>query len=151
VSVFEKTLLVEEGNNRFPKNLSSRGLIISNHLVNSSVLVKREVLRSIGNFVESPKVLGVEDYATWLRISVDGKLFGLDEPLVHYTVSDSSLSRRANGRTRLDALEDFLGWLESNSTQQARGIGLRFFAFLVVWKERLTARVRSAMRLKKDE
>jgi len=148
VNISEKSLLVDRRKGSLPKKLNPRGLILSNHLINSSVLVRREVLKKAGNFVESPRVLAVEDYATWLRISLNCKLVGLDEPLVYYTVSETSLSRRRDGRTRVDALEDFLDWLNTNNPHLSRKVGIRFFTRLVIWRERFPAKVKSLLRLK---
>ena len=145
VNISEKSQLVERRKGGLPKKLNPRGLILSNHLINSSVLVRREVLKRAGNFVESPKVLGVEDYATWLRISLDGKLVGLDEPLVYYTFSETSLSRRKDGRTRVDALEDFIGWLDSKGPHSYMKAGIRIFTRLVCWKELFPGKVKSVL------
>jgi teichuronic acid biosynthesis glycosyltransferase TuaG len=148
VNIAEKSKLIEKRTGSLPKNLDSRGLILNNYLVNSSVLVRRDALKYAGNFVESPKVLGVEDYATWLRISLNGKLAGLDEPLVYYTVSESSLSRRPNGRTRADALEDFLVWLDSNTPLSSKKVGIGIFTRAVLWKERFSGKIRRTLQYK---
>lgn len=141
-NVSEQSEIIEKRTSKLPEKINLRGLVLSNHLINSSVLVRRDVLKNAGNFVESPNVLGVEDYATWLRISLNCKLFGLDEPLVHYTVSETSLSRRRDGKTRLDALENFLEWLDTNRPHSSRKVGIGVFARLVIWQERLPGQLK---------
>lgn len=129
-----------------PLKLTPWKLVLSNHVVNSSVLVKRSVLNRVGNFVESPSVLGVEDYSTWLRISLTSKLAGLDEPLVYYTVSTSSLSRRNEGRTRLDALSNFSFWVERQSPRSALNMSVGIFTRIVILKESMSKLIRSRLR-----
>ena len=84
--------------------LASRNLII-----NSSVMVRRQALAQIGIYCDSMDVRGVEDYATWLRVSTIGKIVGLGEPLLYYRVSPDGLSKNSNG-TQLTALTNFLRW-----------------------------------------
>jgi glycosyltransferase involved in cell wall biosynthesis len=44
------------------------GLLKSNFVINSSVLVKRDKLMEIGGIPENQSLVGVEDYAAWLRL-----------------------------------------------------------------------------------
>jgi GT2 family glycosyltransferase len=142
INVYEESSRSGIQSKNLPRRLSTWGLILCNHLVNSSVLVKRSALNSVGNFVESDIVLGVEDYATWLRVSLAGKLVGLDEPLVHYTISAASLSRRKNGRTRLDAIENFIDWIHSQVPHSPLSIVIEVFARIVALRESVPRRVR---------
>ena len=56
-----------------------------NLIINSSVLVKKELLLNIGLITEDPKYRGTEDYHTWREILKLGKkcLF-IEEPLIEY-------------------------------------------------------------------
>jgi len=56
-----------------------------NLIINSSVLVKKELLLKIGLITEDPKYRGTEDYHTWKEILKLGKkcLF-IEEPLIEY-------------------------------------------------------------------
>ena len=53
-----------------------------NGVSNSSVVARKACLDAIGGFSEDPRVLGAEDYETWLRIAFHGaKFFCIDEAL----------------------------------------------------------------------
>jgi glycosyltransferase involved in cell wall biosynthesis len=96
----------------FASTIGLRELLKSNSVINSSVLVRRNLLERIGPYPESPKVRGVEDYATWLRASTIAKLHGTSDCLVYYQVSPTSLSRVEKSITRTDAQQDFESWLK---------------------------------------
>ena len=101
---------------RLKRDLNSL-LAFDNPIINSSVIVRRQALEQVGFYCDSEEVRGVEDYATWLRISTVGKIVGLDDPLVNYTVSPTGLSKNSSG-TRQSALVDFLGWATQNSVRR---------------------------------
>ena len=96
----------------FASTIGLKELLKSNSVINSSVLVRRKLLELIGPYPESPRVRGVEDYATWLRASAMTKLHGTSECLVYYQVSSTSLSRVEKAITRTDAKQDFESWLK---------------------------------------
>ena len=50
------------------KRLSFRSLLIQNHVINSSVLMKKSVTESIGLLDEDIRLRALEDYDYWLRI-----------------------------------------------------------------------------------
>lgn len=53
-----------------------------NGVSNSSVVARKACLDSIGGFSEDPRVLGAEDYDTWLRMAFEGaNFFCIDEAL----------------------------------------------------------------------
>ena len=95
----------------FLTSIKFGNLVRSNTVVNSSVLVRRALLRRVGYYPDSSKLRGVEDYATWLRISVLTRLRGTPDCLVFYQVSPNSLSRVEKTITRNNALIDFEHWL----------------------------------------
>lgn len=97
----------------FASTIGLRELLKSNSVINSSVLIRRNLLEQIGPYPESPKVRGVEDYATWLRASTIIKLHGTSDCLVYYQVSPTSLSRVEKSITRTDAQRDFESWLKA--------------------------------------
>jgi len=67
----------------------------SNFVITSSALVRREVFDKVGFFDQSPRMVGVEDYDLWLRISAVGAKFGfLPERLLLYRDRAGSLSDR---------------------------------------------------------
>ena len=64
-----------------------------NPILNSSVLVRKDVVDSLGGFDEDPAVIGVEEYNLWLRIAHQGMtILNLDEDLVEYTPTVQSLT-----------------------------------------------------------
>lgn len=105
-----------------PKTLKIRDLIRTNWIVNSSVMVKRQVFGPELLYATSPRVRAVEDYATWLRLATKYNFRGIDEPLTFY--NDSGLSIRSSDTEdpRLHALCDFLVWSKGDSRSTNREI-----------------------------
>ncbi len=72
------------------KNDPQRHLPYSNFIVHPSVLIKTEVLRSLGGYRE---FYNSEDYDMWLRVLSAGYKIGiLDEYVVYYRIRQSSMS-----------------------------------------------------------
>lgn len=67
------------------RHLKTSHILASNIIVNSSVMVSKELILSVGGVVSDYSVRGVEDYATWLRISNKTKWLYLEDPLTKYT------------------------------------------------------------------
>jgi len=65
-------------------NFSFSDLVRSNHIVCSSVLVKKTIINQIGGFPEEDKFIAVEDYITWIKISLNTQMGYISEPLVDY-------------------------------------------------------------------
>jgi glycosyltransferase involved in cell wall biosynthesis len=66
-----------------------------NCILNSSVLLRRDVFVQVGGFDEDPALIGVEDYNLWLRIAAAGwKICGSPKELCIYTPGAASLSRQ---------------------------------------------------------
>ncbi len=64
-------------------------LIKGNFILNSSVVVKREVIHQVGLLNEGPMYRDVEDYDYWLRIALLGCSFSyIKTPLVQYRIHD---------------------------------------------------------------
>ena len=89
-------------------------LLTKNSIINSSVLVERTVIESVGGFVQKANVVGAEDYATWLRISTITNWHYLSECLIHYDLKsedslrfDEDLSQLFS---RIYAYLDFIEW-----------------------------------------
>jgi len=114
----------------FTSTIGLRELLKSNSVINSSVLVRRNLFEQIGPYPESPKVRGVEDYATWLRASTVTKLHGTSDCLVYYQVSPTSLSRVEKSITRTDAQQDFESWLKVKFRKRPVLISTLFTVFL---------------------
>ena len=67
-----------------PKILTTKTLIKSNHIINSSVLISRDLLLQVDGISAEYYVRGVEDYSTWLKISTFVNWHVINEPLVLY-------------------------------------------------------------------
>jgi teichuronic acid biosynthesis glycosyltransferase TuaG len=95
------------------RRLKTSSLLRSNEIVTSSVLVKKTLLIDINGFVRSSRVLGVEDLATWLRISKFASWHILDLPLVVYSLESQNRMSMQQTETFLwmHALVDFSSWL----------------------------------------
>lgn len=104
-----------------------KDILLSNFVVTSSVLVKRDQLLDCGLFTNNESVKGVEDFATWLRVLSRTSGLYLPELLVNYSYTKSSFSHRVGNRTTADAVEDFLEWSSRNSPSSP-GVHLRYFA-----------------------
>lgn len=63
---------------------SEANLLKYNFIINSSVLLERDILMKIGGLATSYSTRGAEDYATWLRVSAFTNWYYLNEPLVTY-------------------------------------------------------------------
>src|SRR5258706_4512593 len=68
-------------------------LAVKNHLVTSSVIVRRAALARVGNF--DTALQGPEDHDLWLRIAEIATVAILDAPLTGYRDAPGSLSRQA--------------------------------------------------------
>ena len=94
-------------------------LLRENFIINSSVLIRREVLEASGLLCEEQQVRGIEDYDLWLRIAAVTGIAYLDEPLVVYRSSPTSLSAVVptidNWRGRLYLLERAGAFLDEHA------------------------------------
>lgn len=95
--------------------ISRKQMLKRNRIANSSVLVEKELLLSVGGCAISPFTLGAEDYATWLRLLHFQKLLFIERPLVYY----DSVHKKSRLSTRFDinlyfnsflAILDFANW-----------------------------------------
>ena len=69
-----------------PDRLSFDDLWKKNWIVNSSVLVRRDVFETLGGFDEAKELISVEDYNFWLRIAASQwHIVTCQRMLVHYT------------------------------------------------------------------
>ena len=93
-------------------SLDTKRLILDNLVINSTALVRLNLVVDLGGYVHDYHLRGVEDYSTWLRLSTSCSMGYLDEPLVTYTVSTNSFSRGQTPMLRLYSLIDFFYWLK---------------------------------------
>jgi glycosyltransferase involved in cell wall biosynthesis len=69
-----------------------KNLLIGNFIVNSTVLLRRELFAKFGLLSEARANIAVEDYAMWLAISRKYKLAYVDESLISYRVHGAANS-----------------------------------------------------------
>lgn len=119
--------------NKLPKKLTTFGLLISNYVINSSVLVRREHLLAVGGYADSPEVRAVEDYATWLRLSTICKMAGIQEPLLTYSESASSFSRVNSDVSPLVAIRDFRDWVARSNMSFLKKTNNILLASVMIW------------------
>ena len=71
-----------------------RLLFAKNDFVTSSVMVRIDLLRTVGGFSEDASIVTVEDFDLWLRLAKDGaRVTHISEPLGTILISDASASR----------------------------------------------------------
>jgi glycosyltransferase involved in cell wall biosynthesis len=82
-----------------PHRITRRQLLLSNPVITSTAVVRRSALKAVDGFSPDFRLLGVEDYECWLRLSDAGARFAyLDRPVVDYAdAGDDRLSARAVG------------------------------------------------------
>lgn len=76
-----------------PARLRFGDLLTMNQVINSTAMVRRDVLEAVGGVAESYVVRGAEDYATWLRIASSHDWLCLAESVCAYT-DDPAVSIR---------------------------------------------------------
>ena len=65
-------------------------LVYGNGILNSSVLIKKDLLILVGDFIEDKRLIAVEDADYWLRVSLhSNKFFYLNKSLGAYWVGDN--------------------------------------------------------------
>lgn len=87
-------------------------LINGNPIVNSTVVVRRDLLIKLNGLNEDPQMIAAEDYNTWLRLAqiTEGFVY-VPESIGFYTVHDSGMSRKDMSIPMWYATKDFLRWL----------------------------------------
>jgi glycosyltransferase involved in cell wall biosynthesis len=103
-----------------PARLGLRDLVRENKVINSSVLIRRDVLYGVGGIASSYLVRGCEDYATWLRVATRHDWAGLDQPLVDY-VDEPAASIRGSEEFAAHAGQvaawiDFVMWCRDSGS-----------------------------------
>jgi teichuronic acid biosynthesis glycosyltransferase TuaG len=96
-----------------PRILTTKKLIKSNYIINSSVLISRDLLIQVGGISAEYSVRGVEDYSTWLKTSRFVNWHVINEPLVLYAqFSEDSIriGSQLNHYSRVYAWLDYASW-----------------------------------------
>ena len=101
-----------------------KDLLISNKIINSSVLIERKFFSDIGGYVSSYNVHLAEDYATWLRIAYLTKWCFTNDSLLAYDDTSvdglSNTSKISQIDTSIHALVDFYIWKNRNKKNKRR-------------------------------
>ena len=83
------------------KTIKKSNIWSYNPVINSSVLVKSNVLKGIGSYSELDTVIGLQDYVTWASIINEGYFYFMQECLLGYTRSSSSISLKVTKNHQL--------------------------------------------------
>jgi len=74
--------------------LSLFGMINTNSVINSSVIVKSNIFKQMGGYSEELHL--IEDYATWIKLMNQGEIYFMSECLLGYSRHDKNLSLQIN-------------------------------------------------------
>lgn len=78
-----------------------------NGIPTSSVVVKRKLVESVGGFSEDRRLVGIEDYDLWVRISrISNSFYMIDGILGYYTENGSGTLNHALRKRSLDAIQE---------------------------------------------
>ena len=98
---------------KLPRKLFFKELAKDNLVINSSVLIRRELLLTVGIYASSIRTRAVEDFATWLRVAVATNIYFIGSELVNYTDSTSSIRSLDENDPKIYAFIDVLNWLRN--------------------------------------
>lgn len=100
--------------------ITTKSLFEENIIINSSTLIRRDCFQKIGGYSTEYHLRGVEDFSTWLKVSVHFRIGFLNEELVNYEDLKDSFSKQQNPALRNIALMDFLFWSKGRTSALAR-------------------------------
>lgn len=83
-------------------------LLKNNFIATSTVVIRREILETVGRFDESTNLHYSEDYDLWLRVAEQTEIAYLDEPLVIYARHVASLSQHLAGKPQWLCIKEVL-------------------------------------------
>ncbi len=102
-AVYSNAIIIDEKDNRYGF-LINRGqakeghvfqyLLGGNFITILTVLMRRELLESIGLFNEEPALIAVEDYEYWMRAAFKFGFGYIGKPLALYRIHGTSVSKR---------------------------------------------------------
>lgn len=89
-------------------------LVNGNAICNSSVIVRKEMLKKIGLIDECKELVAAEDYNTWLKISnLTDQFLYLPKRLGYYLIHDQSISKKDMSLSIRQATYKFLSVLDN--------------------------------------
>lgn len=78
-----------------------------NGIPTSSVVVKRKLVEAVGGFSEDRRLIGIEDYDLWVRISrISDRFFMIDQILGYYTDDGAGTLNHSLRRKSLNAIQE---------------------------------------------
>lgn len=98
------------------EEVSFKGLLLQNHILQMSVMMKREVLNEVGLFDEESYV---EDWDMWLRIANRYKIGYLPDALCYYRRHASNMSNAYNIKHYNAFLHTINKWKDMEGYQQS--------------------------------
>jgi glycosyltransferase involved in cell wall biosynthesis len=104
---------------KMPKQLGTAQLLQQNWVMTSTVLVQKDLLKNVGGFPTTQRLRLVEDYVTWLRLSVFTNFTVIQEPLITY--DDNSSDSHRNELETQGLLMAPLAWLDFLAWMRQRG------------------------------
>jgi glycosyltransferase involved in cell wall biosynthesis len=120
---------------KMPASVTFEQLMACNWMITSSVVVRTEVLRSVGGFSSEEGLRACDDYAGWLKVAAVGGLTTTRQALVHYTVaardslsSDDQLSGAESRRRALRHLVAASQYWNVRLTRRQRALVAQFTA-----------------------
>ena len=112
-------------------NITTKSLFRDNKIINSSTLIKRDCFQKIGGYSKEYHLRGVEDFSTWLRLSVHYRIGFLNENLVNYEDLQDSFSKQQSSELRNIALMDFVFWSKGRASYFVR-LYLKCYLYIVL-------------------
>jgi len=70
-----------------------KSLIFSNHICNSSVIVRKSVINDVGMLDEDSKIFGAEDYYLWVQLAKKYSIKYINLPLIKYRTHPGAYRR----------------------------------------------------------
>ncbi len=111
-----------------------RDFFRDNPIINSSMIVRTDLLKKVGGIPINPIARGFEDYLTWFRLASLGSIACVAEPVVYYRPANSeSLSTFLEQQSHnvIDfATRDTKTWMHHNSRSLLRYFQLVVFLLL---------------------
>lgn len=90
-------------------------LVGGNVISNSSVVVRKSILDSVGGISEDRQLIAAEDYNTWLKISaISDKFLYIPSPLGYYLDHNENISKKDMSKIVRHAVLDFVGNLNQS-------------------------------------
>ena len=90
--IYKNRIAVRKYFHKEYNEITTKAILKNNLVINSSVIIRATALKLIGGYVSDLQHIGMEDYATWLRISRIGKVIYINKCLIGYSLSSDSFS-----------------------------------------------------------